>query len=929
METSDFSSLWLRFIDELDARHQRFYSEIEACWNNLAALLQKQADRISNGGWEHPPAGNLSSVLDVAKTEGAIFLFDPMLALKKARPQERALNAIDDYQSGIEDIVRLLPKTISVSRKDLQNSLNWKGKRFRHLLLHLRRKPVSFRLREAVRQILLEHSAQRAKCDGRLLLLLSRGTLSLLIPWQFMRNDALKVLGGSPSNSHALEEASRDWRQMILAIKNTGERCLTEHKLWRQRLSGLLTGAMLAGDGRLSDRRRNRARDRWQDCFRFWSGQHRVIVAQLELESSSARLMEKATAISGESLASVDEEHTQLISELEKASQWLTDWQTNHVESPFPPPEARLLSAEDRADEWKRKLEAAGRVALPAGIESVDLKRILPGRGRQHRSIAAEDCFVRSLSDIGRGTARTGFGEAEEGHRAIVREIERAREVAAYSIEVGRSESEDEESRQVVRDGIANALSLLAYQKKSVTDYHPVVERRLTEALVSTFLQFHLRMEESLLGLFKHLARQKGSQVVHTGVEATISKIKAGSRWLRDRTSQVNKYMLARLGWSPPSTVAIRPVIRREYLGEILNLKAGPRELPAIYRRLFRLAPVEDQRFLVGREAEMAAAAQARSFWEEGRAVAILVAGARGSGKTSFLNCACTAVFGDLPVMSGQFIQRITTAHAMQSFLASLLQTDEADLRSRLKSAKQLIVLEEVERTYIRRIGGFQGLRALLDLIAATSGNVLWILSLNEVALRYLTRVISIEEYFSHRINAMAVAPQHLRNAILLRHNLSGLRLHFAEPPPSMSRNIKVRQLFGLEKDAEQNFFDSLYRQSEGIFRSAFELWQQSVDRVEGGVLYMLHPVDPSFEGVISRFTLEDTFILQSILQHGSLTPEEISQIFDYSPERSNSRIEKLIAWEIIEADPNSPGFRVRPEAGRVVREALYRQNLL
>jgi hypothetical protein len=351
--------------------------------------------------------------------------------------------------------------------------------------------------------------------------------------------------------------------------------------------------------------------------------------------------------------------------------------------------------------------------------------------------------------------------------------------------------------------------------------------------------------------------------------------------------------------------------------------------LPAIYKRLFRLAPVEDRRFLVGRESEMAAAAQARTLWEKGRSVAILVAGARGSGKTSYLNCARTAVFGDLPVVSGQFNERIATAPGMRSFLSSLLQIDDEDLDRELKSMKRLIVLEEVERTFLRRVGGFQGLRALLDLISATSRNTLWVLSLNETALRYLARVVGMEQYFSHRINAMAVAPQHLRNAILLRHNLSGLRLHFAESASLLSPNKKMRRLFGFEKDAEEQFFETLYRQSEGIFRSAFELWQQSVDRVEGGVLYMLNPANPSYEEMISRLTREDSFILQAILQHGSLTPEEISLIFDISLEKSTSRIEKLTAWEIIETDPDCPGFRVQPEAGRFVRAALFRQNLL
>jgi hypothetical protein len=214
-------------------------------------------------------------------------------------------------------------------------------------------------------------------------------------------------------------------------------------------------------------------------------------------------------------------------------------------------------------------------------------------------------------------------------------------------------------------------------------------------------------------------------------------------------------------------------------------------------------------------------------------------------------------------------------------------------------------------------------------LISATSKNTLWILSMNQSALRFLENIIPFEENFSHRINAMAVAPEHLTNAILLRHNLSGLRLQLMSPESGNSRFDAVRRILGLEKDAEQSYFESLYRQSEGVFRSAFELWLQSVDRVEGGVLHMLSPMQPDYGKMLAQLTQEDAFKLQAIQQHGSLTAEELALVFDESIEKSGQSIDKLTAWDVLENDPNSPGSRIRPAAGRFVRNALYRRNLL
>jgi hypothetical protein len=64
-------------------------------------------------------------------------------------------------------------------------------------------------------------------------------------------------------------------------------------------------------------------------------------------------------------------------------------------------------------------------------------------------------------------------------------------------------------------------------------------------------------------------------------------------------------------------------------------------------------------------------------------------------------------------------------------------------------------------------------------------------------------------------------------------------------------------------------------------------------------------------------------------MQHGSLTPAEHAIVFQKSLPASRAQIDELLAREIIEPDPGRPGYRVRPEATRVVNEALYRRNLL
>jgi hypothetical protein len=215
-----------------------------------------------------------------------------------------------------------------------------------------------------------------------------------------------------------------------------------------------------------------------------------------------------------------------------------------------------------------------------------------------------------------------------------------------------------------------------------------------------------------------------------------------------------------------------------------------------------------------------------------------------------------------------------------------------------------------------------------LSVITRSSRQNLWIVSTNYFSFRLLNAALRLDPHFSHRINAMAVDPRYLREAILMRHNLSGLRLRFAPPPEGSYYAKRFRSLTGAEVDHEALFFDALYRESGGVFRAAFALWQRYIDRAEGGILYMRHPAVPHYEHIVNSLNDLDLFTLAAILQHGSLTPRELSRIFRVHEVTSGSWLDNLLARELIEPDPGRYGLRVVPEAGQIVRQTLFRKNM-
>jgi len=239
-----------------------------------------------------------------------------------------------------------------------------------------------------------------------------------------------------------------------------------------------------------------------------------------------------------------------------------------------------------------------------------------------------------------------------------------------------------------------------------------------------------------------------------------------------------------------------------------------------------------------------------------------------------------------------------------------------------------VLILEEAERIYLRKVDGFAAAHHLLHLIHRTASTTLWIIVMNDKSYRVLDAGTHLHRVFSHRINAMNVSRVNLENAILERHRLSGLRLEFAPPPAGDPRISRAKRWIGLEESPQKLFFDSLFQQSEGIFRSAFDLWLSSIERVEGDTILIRQPLDPSFNRFRSELAQEDQFTLLVVQEHGSLTQEELAEVLCEPPDTSRGRTERLSALGLIEPDPYHPGLRIRPEAQRFVNDLLRRANL-
>jgi hypothetical protein len=696
-------------------------------------------------------------------------------------------------------------------------------------------------------------------------------------------------------------DEAQSWQKRREAHNNEASEVLDRYARWAQKAIG-------------EEKKRDEVpRDPRND---LWWRQHRALLETFRAEMAWRDLTLTWFSATQTSIGDVHRESEEACSYRTATLRWLEEGaRTDLAQDSF-----ALITPEERLRGWALPIESEARIKLAERTE------LLVGGFRPRlRRIAMHSRFLRAFDTYARKRMRGLIEHSWQMTARVVRDAEQSKEIIAYWGET--SLNRPGEASQLLEEARQNAMIALVEEPTLVR-----VEELNREA-VEAFWRWHqagsLMLEASQDGWFAFLRRPRARSFLPTASEMLRLQgrmtLLRSVHWARARV----EHTMESIGGRVPDHPALLPVIRRTTLRDTLALPAAKRELPPLYRLLFRLAPVEDRRFLVGRDQELAGIDQAVTDWEAGRFAACLLVGARGSGKTSLLNCAVRETLANHRLIRSEFSDRLLRPEQLDAFLRSLLGLrDDIDLDEALASERRILILEEGERIFLRTVDGFATVHQLMHLIHRTAATTLWVIVMNDKSFRVLDAATHLHRVFSHRINAMSVSRSDLETTILERHRLSGLRLEFAPPPAGDPRVSRAKRWVGIEDSPQTLFFDSLLQQSEGIFRSAFELWLSSIERVEGDTIHIRQPLDPSFSLFRNELAQEDHFTLLVIQEHGSLTQKELADVLCESENNSRGRAERLTALGLIEVDPEHPGLRVKPEAQRFVNDLLRRANL-
>ena len=360
--------------------------------------------------------------------------------------------------------------------------------------------------------------------------------------------------------------------------------------------------------------------------------------------------------------------------------------------------------------------------------------------------------------------------------------------------------------------------------------------------------------------------------------------------------------------------------------GEVSNFLSETAEainkLPFVYQRLFVVEPIADERFFFGRDDELQKINNAYSRWSNGKFSPTIIFGEKGSGATSLINMfikktdfqdelirisldeTCASKNDFLKLFSDD--QKVNATGELQDLISYLNEKS---------SIKKIIVLENLQHLYLRKINGFENLKFLFELMSETNENVFWITTCTIYGYRYLQKTVSISDYFTNRIELGDLNDKQIIDIIIKRHRVSGYDLFF-EADESIILNKKFQKLSDDEKQIqlEKSYFSNLNKFADSNISLALLFWVRSTSSISEDKITIGHlpKIDFSFLSALSNTKL---FILNLLLLHDGLTEEDASNINGTSID-SNRRL--LITME-------DDGILVRKNKLFLINPLLYR----
>jgi Kef-type K+ transport system membrane component KefB len=373
----------------------------------------------------------------------------------------------------------------------------------------------------------------------------------------------------------------------------------------------------------------------------------------------------------------------------------------------------------------------------------------------------------------------------------------------------------------------------------------------------------------------------------------------------------------------------------------------GPRSsMPEPYQRLFTSVPAENVGLLIPRP-QLAVLVQQAERGLSGQGGPILLFGERGAGKRTLVRQLLSSLgervdmrwlrlspsfdreadvtrelmqWFELPIDElhppdfagvSQRVQALTPA----SWRRAELRIDDVDgilgnsgSPNLAEERRMLIVVENSERLFRRTHEGLSCMRRFLELVAATSDHVLWVVLMAEPAVQVLDAALELRARFPAPLRVPPMSADELAQVLDYRHRLSGYALRLEPGVPSLAGWVRgPGTAWRLWRRHEDATFERLAQLSGGNVRQALRLWLAAAHAdADDAASVVVGPLPADACPLLDELPLSSRVLLAALMLHGPLPPTDLRAIYGQHALELDGELARLAHMGLVLLDETS-----------------------
>ena len=478
-------------------------------------------------------------------------------------------------------------------------------------------------------------------------------------------------------------------------------------------------------------------------------------------------------------------------------------------------------------------------------------------------------------------------------------------QIASFSLEsaleVNTEDASGSSPGEIASEGLNRSLERLDEIKESLLNIDKLWEDDLFPGL-QTFSASLIELTDNnniidlRVRIAKGKALKRGRLIYKQSIHKVRSLFPVVTRKLinlRNELRQLIKGTFKKYG------ISTKPdSITSEMADFLAETQQSIQKLPFVYQRLFKIEHLSDSNFFIGREKELQSLKHAYDNWVKGRFANVVLVGELGSGITSLLNMFIKEYSGKAPVLRIKADTRISTKTELFNFLNEQFKQNLSNIDDWVDylnaQKKQLVIIEDIQRFYLKIVNGFEALKELSELLSRTSKTIFWILTCTEYAFRYLDKTILLSDQFSYLIRLELFDDNTMIDIIKRRNAVSGFNIRF-EPAPSEISSKKYRKQTEEEKQVilQREYFSDLNKNVKSNISLALIYWLRSVSEVTGNtiVIRSMKDMNLSFLNSLSATKL---FVLCAFILHERLTEDNLGLVMNIKTIEARRLIQPL-----------------------------------